>query len=171
MLKIKVVAGDIVQIEADGIITPINSQELWFGGIDRAIQSVAGELYHNQARKLPLSNLMTVAAKGDQSQHQGKFDHVIFVVDDLVSTLDQVVMTGLEAANLAELKSVLIPSMRTGVMQGIVESSLAEVADNLIFGINEHFNDFPDSTIESVTVVVYNNPMFEAAITERISAK
>ena len=98
--ELYVVLGDITQIPTDAIMTAINSGGLWFGGIDGAIQRVAGNHYHAQAAEaMPLSDLQTVVARGNASKHMGKFNDVVFVVDDLESSLDKVVYTGLEAAH------------------------------------------------------------------------
>jgi len=160
MAEIKVVEGDITQIDADGIITAINSSGMWFGGIDGAIQSVAGDRYHRQAAREKLSDLVTVVAKSEKRFHEGEFDHVVFVVDDLESPLDQVIMKGLEAADLAGMRKVLIPAIRTGVMLGVVELDLMEVASKLSSGIKRYFEEHPDRAftsdtgIKSVTIVI-----------------
>jgi O-acetyl-ADP-ribose deacetylase (regulator of RNase III) len=55
--KVSVIEGDITRINADAIVTAINSAGMWFGGIDDAIQRAAGDFYHNQAEaKMPLKN-------------------------------------------------------------------------------------------------------------------
>ena len=59
---IQIVSGDITKIDADCIITPINSRKNWDGGIDRAIYAVAGEMYHDQIRKTHLENLFSGCA-------------------------------------------------------------------------------------------------------------
>ena len=88
--------GDITRAPADAIITAVNSGGMWFGGIDGAIQNVAGNHYHTQAsEEMPLNNLQTIITKGDRRNHHGEFDNVIFVVDDLQSPLDEVVYNGL----------------------------------------------------------------------------
>jgi len=44
--RLYVVQGDITKITADAIVTPINSEGCWEGGIDFAIQRAAGDFYH-----------------------------------------------------------------------------------------------------------------------------
>ena len=117
--KIYAVEGDITQIPADALMTAINSGGLWFGGIDGAIQRVAGNMYHNQASQAaPLNNLQTVVARGS-GKHKGKFRDVVFVIDDLKSPLDKVVYAGLEAASNEGYTSLLVPTIRMGVMAGV----------------------------------------------------
>ena len=83
MVELFVSEGDITQMSADALVTAINSDGEWFGCIDGAIDRVAGSFYHAQARSaMPLHDLQTIVAKGNRGNHKGKFDTVIFVVDD-----------------------------------------------------------------------------------------
>ena len=169
MNRIIVTEGNIVRIKADAIITPINSDMEWNGGVDRAIYGVAGDFYHDQARPKKLHDLDIVIAKGNRERHDGNFNNVVFVVDDVRSPLETVVAKGLEAANSANYKNVLLPVMRTGTMLGELESSLDEVLDRLVLGIKNHFRDFPDSRIVSITIVVHNNSAIRSKLMERIA--
>ena len=119
-MKVQVTSGDITAVPVDAIVTLINSGGLWFGGVDRAISSVAGDLYHRQARaEMPLRNQQVVVAKGDHELHLGDFDDVIFVVDDLEGPVGPLVTSALEAAKERGYKRVAFPAMRTGVMLGV----------------------------------------------------
>ena len=155
-----VVQGDITQIPTDAIMTAINSAGLWFGGVDRAIQRVAGDHYHSQAgNAMPLYNLKTVIARGDASQHGGRFNDVVFVVDDLRSSLDQVVYTGLEAAHQEGYNKLLIPAMRMGVMAGVVERTPEETIARLKQGMEKFMREYGEQTrLENLTFVVYRDP-------------
>jgi len=157
---IKIVEGDITRVKAEALITAINSGGLWFGGIDGAIQRAAGNTYHSQVAAQDLSDLMTVVAKGTSEGHQGEFDNVVFVVDDLQSSLNQVVFKGLEAAGNAGFKSVTIPAIRTGVMLGAREKSLKEVADKFHLGVENYLEAHPNTSLREITFVIYNNSGF-----------
>src|SRR3989338_10399360 len=139
-IRIVRISGDITSVNSDAIITAINSGRLWFGGIDGAIQRVAGNIYHNQAIKEELSDLKVIVARGDRNNHKGKFDNVVFVVDDLRSELRGVIARGLEEADAAGFKNVTIPAIRTGVMLGAVEKSLEQVVDEYMKGIRRYVN-------------------------------
>ena len=39
MVTVKVISGDITQVEGDAIVTLINSGRMWFGGVDQAIKA------------------------------------------------------------------------------------------------------------------------------------
>ena len=154
------VQGDITQIPTDAIMTAINSGGMWYGGIDGAIQRVAGNQYHSQAAQaMPLSDLQTVIARGNASKHKGKFNDVVFVVDDLRSSLDKVVYTGLEAAHQKGYGQLLIPAIRMGVMAGAVEKTPGETIVKLGQGIKRFMQEYGKQTkLENLTFVVYNDP-------------
>ena len=155
-----VVQGDITQILTDAIMTAINSGGMWCGGVDDAMQRVAGDQYHTQAAKaMPLSDLQTVIAKGNASNHRGKFNDVVFVVDDLKSSLDKVVYTGLEAAHKEGYGQLLLPVMRMGVMAGVVERTPEETIAKLGQGIERFMHQYGKQTkLENLTFVVYSDP-------------
>lgn len=157
--RLQVIEGDITKIKADAIVTAINSEGLWFGGIDRAIQIVAGNLYHYQAqRAMPLKDLQTVIAKRKGKKNLGLFEDVVFVVDDLVSPLNKVIYTGLEAANNEGYQSILLPTIRMGVMNGVVEKTEGEAIGKMAKGINEFLSEYAKKTkLENISFVVYNN--------------
>lgn len=157
--ELYVVQGDITRIPTDAIMTAINSEGLWFGGIDGAIQRVAGNQYHKQAEKsMPLANLQTIVAKGNKRLHKGQFNDVVFVVDDLASSLDKVVYAGLEAAHNAEYGKILVPAIRMGVMAGAVEKTPEETVRKLGSGISDFMKSYgPKTKLENITFVVYND--------------
>lgn len=162
--RIYTVEGDITQLPSDALMTGINSGRIWDGGIDRAIQRVAGDMYHSQALRAPhLRDLQTVVAK-KTGDHSGKFQDVVFVVDDLQSPLDKVVYAGLEAASDEGYKSLSVPSLRMGVMAGFVESpqqAIRRMADGLSRFVADHG---AKTNLEDIRVVVYNNPSLAKSI-------
>lgn len=164
-IRIARISGDITMVNADAIITAINSGRLWFGGIDGAIQRVAGNFYHAQVAKEELSDGKVVVAKGDHNNHKGKFDNVVFVVDDLRSELRGVIARGLEEADVAGFKNVSIPAIRTGVMLGVVEKSLEQAVNEWIMGIKRYVgrNNVKGRIpgIQAIAFVTYNNPELE----------
>lgn len=164
-IKIVTMCGDITMIKADAIITPINSEGCWLGGIDRAIYGAAGQFYHNQARGKELHNLQTVVAAGHRNHHEGGFNNVVFVIDDLRASLRYVISEGLEAADDAGYKTVLIPAMRTGVMLGVVEGCIEQVVHEYIHGIKRYITRMASignkPNIQGIAFVIYKNPQLE----------
>jgi O-acetyl-ADP-ribose deacetylase (regulator of RNase III) len=154
-----VVGGDITQIPTDAIMTAINSGGLWFGGIDSAIQKVAGNHYHAQAgANMPLSDLQSLVAKGDKANHRGQFNDVVFVVDDLKSPLELIIYQGLETANQEGYHKLLLPAVRMGVMAGVVEKTSEEAILRIKNGINAFMGKYGKTTkLEDITFVIYGN--------------
>lgn len=169
MNKVRIVriSGDITKMPG-AIMTAVNSSGAWFGGIDRAIYNAAGKIYHNQlgqaAMNGRLSDLETVVAVGNHNLHNGEFDQVVFVVDDLESPLRKVIKAGLIAADNARIKKISIPAIRTGVMIGMVERSLEDISDELIEGIKEYFKECQNPYIEAIAFVTYNNPELDGIL-------
>ncbi|EKD93018.1 MAG: hypothetical protein ACD_28C00275G0001, partial [uncultured bacterium] len=60
---VKVLSCDIGQTPAKGLITAVNSGEMWYGGIDRVIETNAGSMFHSQLRSIPLVDGKAIVAK------------------------------------------------------------------------------------------------------------
>ncbi len=128
--SVSVQIGDITRVPCQALVTPVNSEGMWAGGVDRAIMSVAGTQFHEQARPLLGAAEGTTVVAHTQSPHPGKFESVVFVVDDLGIPLDQLLTAGLQAAYQAGLTRLTVPAMRTGVMfaaGGPVEEKVAQM--------------------------------------------
>lgn len=156
--SVSVVSGDIGRVKVDALITAINSGGLWFGGIDSVINRVAGNLFHQQAENtMPLKDGQTVVARSDGRVHGGAFTNVVFVVDDLKRALFEIVYNGLKAASDAGFKSVSLPTIRMGVMLGVVEKSVEEAVAGMSVGVRQFLKKNPNTTLENITFVVYND--------------
>lgn len=156
--EIYVVSGDISRVKADALITAINSGGAWFGGIDGVIKRSAGNFFHGQAAKqMPLRNEQTVVALSHSTKPEMTFDNVVFVVDDLQSPLRNIVYNGLRAAAEAGFKTVSLPTIRMGVMLGMVEKTAAEAMQETSEGVHKFLKEFPDA-LDRISFVVYNDP-------------
>ena len=155
MTKVNVVNGDITQIKADALITAINPGGMWWGGIDDAIRRVSGNMFHKQAsEQMPLHDGQVVFAPATLL-HNGRFDSVIFVIDELQRGVDQLVRAALDEAEARSLATVSIPTLRTGVMNGKYETH-AEALVGLVTAIIKFISTNP-SHVQEINVVVYNN--------------
>lgn len=172
---INVISGDIAQIEADALITAINSGGMWFGGIDGVIQRAAGDHFHRQAAKTYRKDGMTIVARGlegtigemaEGKKNRSKFKNVVFVVDDLRKPLTEIVLSGLKAADEAGYKVVSLPTIRMGVMAGVVESP-----DEAIKSLTSTAKTFMETAqnVKTINIVVYNNEPLEQAISEALN--
>lgn len=159
MIQVSVVSGDIARVSSDALITAINSGGMWFGGIDGVINRVAGSLFHTQAGEaMPLKDGQTVVARSNGHAHNvGAFKNVVFVVDDLQQPLRQIVYNGLEAASGAGFVRVSLPTIRMGVMLGMVEKSLDEAVSEMATGVRKFLADNLKTSVRSITFVVYND--------------
>lgn len=163
--SVSVISGDISRTKADALITAINSGGLWFGGIDGVINRVAGDFFHQQAaRKKPLKDGQTVVARGNNHAHAGAFTHVVFVVDDLKRPLHEIIYSGLNAASDAGFTSVSLPTVRMGVMLGVVEKSIDEAVAELAEGVRMFLSENPNATLKSITFVVYNDQKIQSLL-------
>lgn len=167
MTNVNVVSGDIAQVEADALITAINSSGMWFGGIDGVIQRAAGDLFHRQAAAGELVDGNAIVARGNGKAHRGKFAHVVFVVDDLKQQLRNVILAGLRAAEEAGFKSVTVPTIRMGVMLGAVEKTTQEAVNEMAEGVQTFLTESPTS-VQHITFVVYNDRQTEALLRDTI---
>jgi O-acetyl-ADP-ribose deacetylase (regulator of RNase III) len=158
-MTITIRAGDIVSEPADGILTLINSSGDWFGGVDGAIKSVAGNQFHRLAEQqmpAPVRQGTVIFADGSAIEHRGAFRHVIFIVDDLQLPLEDLVKAGVEAAYAHGLKSISLPMMRTGVMAGVVEKTPEEVALHIAEAIKQTADAHTGQPL-SIKIVIYSD--------------
>jgi O-acetyl-ADP-ribose deacetylase (regulator of RNase III) len=163
-MNLAVTSGDITQTQSDGLITAINSGQMWYGGIDDAIQRVAGDTFHKQAATaMPLTDGQTIIAYGSTSSERRSFRDVVFVVDDLQRKLREIVYLGLKAADKAGLETITLPTIRLGVMLGVVEKSKEEAVAEMTKGVQQFIAEKPQS-VKKITFVVYNDPMIAALL-------
>ena len=161
-VSVSVVSGDIARVNVDALITAINSGGMWFGGIDRVINRVAGDFFHSQAMAaMPLHDGQTIVALKQGRAHGGAFVNVVFVVDDLWRPLYEVVYNGLKAASDAGFKSVSLPTIRMGVMLGVVEKSTVEAVEEMAKGVTKFLAENTNTSLKSIIFVVYNDKMIQ----------
>jgi len=152
-----VVEGDITKIPADAIITSLSPDALfWDWPIDKVIRKVAGEHYHDQVKK-KLFDLRTIVAKREKQKHLGKFDDVVFVIDELKSSLDKIIYAGLETANQQGYPRVLLPPIRIKQILA-VEKTPEETILRMRDGVYSFMNKYSDKTkLENITFVIYED--------------
>lgn len=157
--RIHVHAGDITQHPVDGLITAINSEGMWFGGVDGAIQRAAGNQYHQQASNRLGSLKHGQAFVATQvAKHRGTFRDVVFVTDDLQGPVRDIVRAGLEQAHAAGMSSVSLPAMRMGVMRGVVEKTPRETAAGIMAGVEQFIAKHGATTpLKDIHFVLYND--------------
>ena len=163
MLKINVTSGDITRtVEiVDAIATLVNSGGIWFSGVDRAIQRRCGNYYHaHLADQMNFVSDGKVFIVNGKSSRNYNFKDVIFVIDDLTLPLKTLVFNTLEAAQKAGYKRIAMPSMRTGIMLGIVEETTLDTILAIKQGFFTFKEKYPNSAL-IVDVIVYDNTDLE----------
>ena len=165
-----VLSGDISSVPADALITAVNSGGAWFGGIDSVISNKAGDGFHEQvAKALPLRHGQTVNATR-VILSRAAFKNVVFVIDDLEGPLSDIIYNGLVAASNAGYESVSLPTIRMGVMLGVVEKTPGEAVDQMVEGVERFIlKHSPSTTIKSITFVVYGGGHIKSMLEQRLS--
>ncbi len=169
MIRIEVVGGNIADIPSDAIVAAVNSGKEWQGAVDRAIQARAGDYFHSQILALEQTGRLVDGAACLAGALPGTqppatpFENVIFVIDDLVRPLQQVILQGLQMARHdTSIRHLSLPLMHTGMLAILVaryrpeENPYNELARAL-----RMFIDNPVPHVERITVVVYGDPRAE----------
>lgn len=88
-----------------------------------------------------------------------KYPDIIFVSDRYISRLSDIVSSGLSAANKARYKNVALPPLRHEVMWKIIENNDSEKEKEIAIGLDQFFREHRDSKIESIKLIVDDNPI------------
>lgn len=155
-MDIHVYEGDIARIEADALLTAVNSGGMWFGGIDGVIERNAGRQFHDQvAATLQVDQSVKVIVAHQWHRHHGQFKSVVFTIDDLNETLEDVVLRGLNAAADAGYHTVSMPAIRLGVMKNL-GGTQTEKVHAMIAAIRNHEKNH-SAPLDEVTIVIYSD--------------
>ena len=165
-VNVRLTAGDITRMPADVLVTPVNSEQMWFGRMDASIIRTAGGSFHAAAARAldqahadghDLQQNATIFVDGDSTpKGQRGFDNAIFVIDDLQAPLNEVVAAGVNAAFLRGVQTAVLPLMRAGVMAGVVEGDEAEVYRQMAFGVKRAVEANPDKKME-ITIAIHRD--------------
>ena len=148
--------GDITQVKADALISTIEVDALSSSGVDGAIHFVADDMFHDQiAANMPLRDGQVIATSAKSKGHNnGRFDNVLFVVDELEQPVETLVAEALSEAERLSFETVSIPPLRTGSRAGVRETQ-TEALVGLAIAIDEFVRTKP-SQVKEIVVVVYN---------------
>jgi O-acetyl-ADP-ribose deacetylase (regulator of RNase III) len=166
-MSTSIISGSISGVPAAALVTCVDSSTHHPGEIDNVIKRAAGNRFHNQLAGTPVVHGQTVVAEGDGT-HEGAFENVIFVWDTLSGPLAPIVTAGLNAAADKGFKTVSMPVMRTGDMNGRFEKTTAEVVAQMAAGVaafrEEHGNGM------EIQVVVYNDEATQELLNEAFAS-
>jgi len=150
MTDIEFFEGEISDVSSDVLITTIHPTDGWFGGTNGDLHRYASEFHRAATAAKPLVGgqvLFVPAAKH-------RFD-VIFVVDDLSLSIDELVAIGLrEAEQHDDLHTVTFSVFRTGVTAGIHSERNLSLRLELAAAVS----DFIDANTPRIThiAIVYS---------------
>jgi hypothetical protein len=150
------VKGDIAKVKSQAMFVPINSGGMWFGAIDGVIQRAAGSQFHNQVR-LPKKHGDVIVARKKQP-HNGAFEDVVFIIDDLEGPVSDLVYTIMKGASNAGYTDGSLPAFRTGVMKGAYEPTVKDAVVGIFQGIQRFYEENPASGLSNLTFVIYDSP-------------
>lgn len=88
-----------------------------------------------------------------------KYPDIIFVSDRYISRLSEIVSSGLSAADKAGYRNIALPPLRHEVMWKIIENSDREKEREIAIGLERFFREHQDSKIESIKLIVDDNPI------------
>lgn len=78
--------------------------------------------------------------------------------------LNEIIYNGLAGASVAGYRSVVLPTIRMGVMLGTVEKTVGEATRQMAEGVRRFMADEPNTSIEDVTFVVFRDAAIASAL-------
>lgn len=154
LMEINIIDGDIASVQADALLTAINSGGMWFGGIDGVISRIAGSQYHAQALDaLRIDQNIGAIVATRRTPHNGLFRDIVFTIDDLDLPLRTVILCGLQVAEQHGCRTITMPAIRLGVMRN-VGGSVEEKVQETIATLREFA---VTSKLQTVSVVIFND--------------
>lgn len=167
MITFDVIEGDATQVPCDALVTCINSEKVWFGGLDGAIQRAAGGIFHAVPARMDLQDGMMIWAGAPMSSVTRPFNAVLFIVDDLHQPIRDLVESAIATAVHHGARHIVIPGLRTGVMLDIAPEGSEEAIVNGIVGGARDFEERRPDTDLKITFATFRAPhltrLFEAA--------
>lgn len=150
-MHIGIVLGNIAEQRCDAIITTVSPQGMWDGPVDLAIKKAAGSIFHGQIPSgSPLRHGTTVVTKNSiQADNNGGFEKVIFVIDEGIGTLWNLILNGLTAADAEGCLSVAIPALRMEIDPS--------AAQDIARGVRSFVDKLPQSSVHLIRFVVGAN--------------
>lgn len=155
---IKLLKGDLTEINADAIVNPANNQGFMGGGVAFAIKKKGGEIIEKQAiAKSPYEIGDAIITTGGKLKakyviHAGVMG-MDFITDE--NKIRNSTLNSLKRAEELKLKSIAFPSFGTGVGRIPAEKS----ANAMFKAVKEHLKK--ESSLKEILFVLYNDEIYK----------
>ena len=143
-MKIKVLKGDLTELEVDAIVNPANSLGYMGGGVAGAIKRKGGrEIEEEAVKKSPIEVGSAVATTSGKLKcryviHAPTMERPAMRIG--VDNVEKATRAAFELAKSMKLKSIALPGMGTGV-GGVKEEDAARAMMNVAKDYIEHFDE------------------------------
>ncbi len=164
MPKIKLLLGDITQLEVDAIVNAANPSLMGGGGVDGAIHRAAGSRLYEECKRIAqkIGRLQTGKAVATTAGNL-KCKYVIHTVGPIwqggesnePELLEQAYYNSLVLAKELNLKSIAFPNISTGIY-GFPKKSAASIAIETVYNFLIH-----NSEIQTVVFVCFDEENYK----------
>ncbi len=143
-MKIKVLKGDLTELEVDAIVNPANSLGYMGGGVAGAIKRKGGrEIEEEAVKKSPIEVGSAVATTSGKLKcryviHAPTMERPAMRIG--VDNVEKATRAAFELAKSMKLKSIALPGMGTGV-GGVKEEDAARAMMKVAKDYIEHFDE------------------------------
>ena len=143
-MKIKVLKGDLTELEVDAIVNPANSLGYMGGGVAGAIKRKGGrEIEEEAVKKSPIEVGSAVATTSGKLKcryviHAPTMERPAMRIG--VDNVEKATRAAFELAKSMKLKSIALPGMGTGV-GGVKEEDAAKAMMDVAKDYIEHFDE------------------------------
>ncbi|MFC2154139.1 macro domain-containing protein [Candidatus Altiarchaeota archaeon] len=158
-MELKIVKGDLTELEVDAIVNPANSHGLMGGGVAYAIKSKGGQLIEQGAIEqspIPVGTAVLTSAGNLPSKnviHAPTMENPAERIG--LENAKTATKAALECAASNNIKSIAFPGMGTGV-GGLSTEGAAEA-------MIEEINSFTSKErIDKVILIAFNQELFNA---------
>ena len=172
-IKIQLLHGNFLHMQADAIVNPANSGLIHAGGAAKEIENAAGPSLKNECTRLiaQYKEIPTGYAVMTSAGNMQGFNFIIHTVppvwqakstEDTKQLLSNAVTRALEWAESKNLTSIVMPSLGTGIY-GI---PLAIGSEVIVQSLLNHFSKTPQSSIKLVSIVDIDSTTINAFLQE-----
>ena len=176
-LQVRLVANkSVCEVESEALITAIDSSGIWCGQVDLAIRENVGSYYHQhllghitqKSGRAMFEDGQVLEVRGDE-KNRAVFNNIIFVIDDTIRPLAEVVYAGLHKANEDRYRVVSMSCIRAGESFGRKEKSLEEMARQVYDGIRLFLNRAESIDLKRLLLITYDNDDYRSLLLDEFA--